>query len=325
MAIYAERVSELPRLLNALFYHPQGMSIRELAAEVGRTEDQVRETLLAYYTTDFAGYVPDLVFRPEVIEFFGGSDDSDGIRQAPMVRLVASRPGRELGVAYASVAELARMYRAGRDRLLLEPDNAELASAVTKLRERLLPGFQSGVIAGEPPPEAIIRALRERRRLLVRYARAWQPEVIERVIEPYRLTRSRRGWELDAGPVEDDGDIRTFLLSALQEYQLLPDGFEPPPDLDTVIRRHRRQTRVELNVPHEYRWAVDKYAESVRVIREDETEARLAVQLLPPLRLRVGLMLLAGGPQARVIAPVDLADAGRELARTLLAHYESDG
>lgn len=321
MAIFATRVAELPRLLDALWYHPDGMRITDLAAEVDRPPEAVSEALRAYYTADFATYAPDLVFRREVIEFFGGPEDEPG--KAPMVRLVASRPGEELGVAYVSVSQLARLYRAGRDRLVVEPDNAVLAGAVDKLRRSLLPGVRDGRALGWAPPREITTALREHRRMRIVYARAWKEGTRERVIEPYRLIRTRRGWELDAGPAEEDGDIRTYLLSGVQEHELLDDTFEPPSDFDAVIRRHRRQSTVELSVPHDYRWAIDKYAERVRVIDEDETTAQLEVSLLPPLRLRVGLMLLAGGPEARVVRPTELADAGRELARMLLRHYDA--
>jgi predicted DNA-binding transcriptional regulator YafY len=324
MGIFASRVAEVPQLLDALWYHPDGMRITDLAAEVDRSPEAVSEALRAYYTADFAAHVADLVFRPEVIEFFGGSEDDDPTTTAPMVRLVAPSPGEELGVAYVSVSELARLYRAGRDQLILEPENAVLASAVDKLHHSLLPGVGAGRTVGTAPPHDVTKAIRKHRRMRVAYARAWKPGVRERVIEPYRLIRTRRGWELDAGPTEADGDIRTYLLSGIQEYGVLAETFEPPADVEAVIRRHRHLSVVELVVAHDFRWAVDKYAEDVRVLEEDETEARLSVSILPPLRLRVGLMLLAGGPRARVLRPEELADAGRELACVLLRHYGED-
>lgn len=140
MAIFVERVGELPRLLDALQYHPEGLRIDDLAVEVGRTPAQVREALLTYYTTDLALYDADLVGRPPAIEFVLGAGEDDDLDRASIVRLQAPEPGRELGVAYLSVTELARLYRAGRDRLDLEPDNDTLRSAVNKLRAGLLPG-----------------------------------------------------------------------------------------------------------------------------------------------------------------------------------------
>jgi hypothetical protein len=119
MPKFAGRVAQLPSLLEALWHHPDGLAIDDLAEEVGAEPEEVRETLLAYHLTDFAAYVPDLVYRPEVIEFYGrpdpdDDDDADRGRGSPMVRLVSNEPGKELGIAYASVPELARLYRAVR-------------------------------------------------------------------------------------------------------------------------------------------------------------------------------------------------------------------
>ena len=105
MAIFADRVAELPRLLDALQYHPEGLRIDDLAVEVGRTPVQVREALLTYYTTDLALYDAHLVGRPPAIEFVTGAGEDDDLGRASMVRLQAPEPGRELGVAYLSVSD----------------------------------------------------------------------------------------------------------------------------------------------------------------------------------------------------------------------------
>jgi proteasome accessory factor C len=327
MPKFADRVAQLPSLLEALWHHPDGLAIDDLAEEVGAEPEEVRETLLAYHLTDFAAYVPDLVYRPEVIEFYGrpdpdDDDDADRGRGSPMVRLVSNEPGKELGIAYASVPELARLYRAGADRLQLEPDNAALALAVQKLTDGLLPKFVPSApsSAMSRPPE-FHRAEMERRKVKIVYSRAWYPGVAERVIEPYAMVRTRRGWEVDAGPVDDHGRLRTYLLNGVQSFEVLAETFERPADVDALLRAQRRTTAVELSVPYDSRWAVDKYAEVVEVVAEDETSARLRAHLLEPVRQRVGLILLAAGMDARVVGPAELADAGVELARRLLDHY----
>jgi len=90
-AIFAARVAELPRLLDALQYHPDGLRIEDLAAEVGRTPEQVREALLTYYSTDLAEYDANLIGRPPAIEFVTGPSDDD-LGRAHVVRLVAANP-----------------------------------------------------------------------------------------------------------------------------------------------------------------------------------------------------------------------------------------
>jgi proteasome accessory factor C len=321
MAIFVDRVAELPRLLDELQYHPDGLPIADLAAQVGRTPAQVREILLTYYATDFAGYAPDLMWRAVPIEFVGTHSDEEDPHQASIVRLVEEAPGRQLGVAYVPLTELARMYRIGRDRLDLEPDNEILRSAVDKLREGLLPGVMPSSAETWGPPHAFETARAEQRKITISYARAWHPGVVTRVVEPYRLVRTRRGWELDAGPVQANGRLRTYLLNRVQSFEVLAETFEPPHDITDLLRGQRVPTVVELEVPHEAHWAVEKQAESVEVISEDETSVRLRASLLEPVRQRVGLILIDAGPSARVVESAELADAGRELAQTLLDHH----
>ena len=108
MAIYGERVALLPRLLDILLYHPDGMRFSDLAAEVGRAEAEIRETLKTYYLTDLADYLPDLVARPDVLEFL--NDDREEIGDASTataVRLTTTAPGHELGVSYVGPQERA--------------------------------------------------------------------------------------------------------------------------------------------------------------------------------------------------------------------------
>lgn len=327
MAQYVDRVAEIPRLLDALTYHPEGLTFEQLAVEVGRTPDQVREALIAYYNADFADRIPDYVARPTVIEFCGGADDDeDDPGVAPRVRLAQlDDPTAELGVAMVPVAELAELYRVGRDRLYLEPGNALLAAAVDKLRDGLLPHL-SPTGRGQYLSD-LARDLRaaadQHRRVRISYARAWRPGVVDRVVEPYHLTQTRRGWELDAGPPDADGAIRTFLLTGIQHLEVLDETFEPPTDVAGVVRRQRVMTDVDITVPHELRWAVDKYAERKVALDETETTVTWRASFLPPVAERVGLVLLVAAGRASVISPPELASAGRDLARRLLRHHES--
>jgi proteasome accessory factor C len=81
---------------------------------------------------------------------------------------------------------------------------------------------------------------------------------------------------------------------------------------------------VELVVPQERRWALDRFAESVTVLADDEESVSARGELLPPVEQRLGLVLLTCGPAAFVVEPRSLEDAGVELARRLLHHHRSD-
>ena len=324
MAQFVDRVAQLPRLLQALWYHPEGMRIEDLAAEFGATPDNVRETLLAYYRADLAEYSSDLLIRADVLEFFGGSEDRDLVSEAPMVRLVAADPTQELGVSYTTVADLARIYRAGRDRLQLEPDNEVLASAVDKLAAGLLPAVQPSAHHAVARPPVFRRAVEERLKVLITYVRAWRPGVTERVIEPYQMVRTRRGWEIDAGPVQENGRLRTFLLTGVQQFKVLADTFETPPDLTVLLDQQRELTAVELTIPYDARWAVEKYAEKAETLSDDETTITVRAYLLEPVEERVGLIMLTAEP-SEVEPPPAWRASVAELARRLLAHHQGGG
>jgi proteasome accessory factor C len=80
---------------------------------------------------------------------------------------------------------------------------------------------------------------------------------------------------------------------------------------------------VELVVPQDRRWAVDRYAEKVVVVDDDEESVKLRADLLPPVEQRLGLLLLCCGPDAFVMEPPALMAAGESMARLLLEHHEA--
>jgi proteasome accessory factor C len=326
MAIYGERVALLPQLLQILHYHPEGMRFIDLAHEVGRSEEEVRETLRVYHLTDLAHYLPNLVARPDVLEFMADDPADDGDPTvATRVRLGDVAPGEELGVAHVGLRDLARLYRVAHDALSLYPDDPVLASAVGKLADGVLPGFR--II--EPEPWAHLDelrvAIRDHHRIMITYARAWSPVIEELTIEPHLLIRTRRGWELDAAPGDRRSSLRTYLLANIRSLVVLSDRFAVPDDIVSMIATHRSDLVVIMDVPHRARWAVDKYAELVELVEDRGELTRLKVRVLQPYRLRVGLMLVAGGPTASVAEPEDLRGAGAEVAQLILRSYEPAG
>lgn len=323
MAIYGDRVALLPQLLQILWYHPQGMRFSDLAHEAGRSEAEVRETLRAYHLTDLAHYLPNLVARPDVLQFLAEDPEDDGdASTATMVRLGVSDPGAELGVARVKLADLARLYRVASDVLAVSPDDQVLASAVRKLHDNVLPRIR--LVDAEPwsQIDELRTAMLQCRKIKITYARAWTPVIEDGVVEPYGVLRTHRGWELDAAPGDELSPLRTFLLSNVRSLSVLSERFERPSDVTSMITKHRTVQIVIMDVPHDARWAVDKYAERVELVVDRPELARLKVAILQPYRLRVGLMLVAGGRSARVVEPAELRGAGAEVARGILQRYE---
>jgi len=324
VAAYATRLAALPRALAILELHPAGLPLADLAAELEVRPDALREVFLAYYLADLVELGS---FGQPVVEFFApgaAEDDIDEIdpATAQWLRVVASDPEKELGVDHLSAEQLGRLFEAGTDLLALEPDNVTLRSALDAFQGALWPGEgPSGAGWRAPVAQTLHQAAQEQRRVRITYVRQWHPGSGQRIIEPYRLVRTRRGWEVDAGPADDVAAVRTFLVSGIQDSTVLDETFEMPSGVDDLLTAQRAPVTVELVVPQERRWAVERYAESVTVLADDEDSVSLRADLLPPVEQRLGLLLLSCGPSAFVMEPGNLVDAGVETATVLLSHH----
>lgn len=319
---YAQRIARLPEVFELLAGHPEGLPLADLAERIGVPPDELREDLFAFYTADVQDLLLGLT-RPSVLEFVGrGGDDTVDPGKAEVVRLIHERP-EELGVEYVDASELALVYAAARSLLEIEPGNEDLQGAVDTLSETMLgnPLEASQRKAWNAPLEDLQAAANQHRLVRITYSRSWNVGVTDRVIEPYRLVQTRRGWEVDAGVADAPGQVRTFLLSNIRDYEVLPETFTPPTDVAGRIERNRATSRVRVRIPHAARWAADFYAERVGVVEDDEESVTLDLDLLPPVEHRVGLLGLAAGPDAQVLEPARLvAEIGR-VAGELLAHH----
>lgn len=321
---YVERISRLPGVFEHLLAHPDGMPLRELAEDFRVDPDTLREDLLAFYSADVPSDLLLGLMRPGVLEFLGPDGEDDDPAAAEIVKISDPRSIDELGVEHVDASELALIYTAATSLLDVEPDNDDLAAAIDALSETML-GEAAPDGAGPAPWNRLLEPVAEgqRRRLRVDivYSRAWEVGVSERTIEPYRLVRTRRGWEVDAGPIDERGRMRTFLLSNIRDARVGDETFELPDDLERRLEEQRATTLVRVEIPQSARWAADMYAEQATVIDDRETTVELDLELLPPLEHRLGLLLLASGPEARVLEPAELADCHVTLARRLIEHH----
>ena len=344
VAVYARRLAALPRALGILELHPQGLPLADLAAELGVEPGELREVFLAYYLADLV----DLdSFALPVVEFFApgaaegtpgeadtdDTDDTDGDdiaegtdddvpTELQWVRVLAPDPEHELGVDHLTAGQLAALYQAAVDLLALEPDNQALRAAVEAFESALEPADKPWAAQwGAGTAQVLHRAAEEHRRVRIQYVRQWHPGSAQRVIQPYRLVRTRRGWEVDAGRADQGGAIRTYLVSGIVGHEVLEETFDPPEDLDVLLAANRTAQRVELVEPQAARWAVERFAESVTVLADDEESVSLLADLLPPVASRLGLLLLCCGPDAFVMTPAALDVAGATTARQLYDHH----
>lgn len=325
---YAARVARLPEVFELLSAHPNGVPLVRLAEEVGAPADELREDLLAFYSADLVAGDPLLgLSRPSVLEFLGDDGTEADPHQAEVVRVIDEHPADELGVQYVDASELALVYTAASALHAITPDD-DLAAAIDVLTETMVGhvGEREQVANWNRALRPLQSAQRRRNAVRIVYSRAWDHAVTPpRVIHPYRLEQTRRGWEVDAGPPDEDGNLRTFLLSGIRDFEVLEEEFELPEDLTRMLAERRTTTTVRVCLPHSARWTADMYAESVTVVRADEDDVELELECLEPLERRVGMLLLAAGPDTFVVAPGDLQHAGVVLAEELLVHHRVTG
>ena len=76
-------------------------------------------------------------------------------------------------------------------------------------------------------------------RMRITYSNTWIPKVDTRTIEPYRVMSTSRGYEVDAGPLDATGAPRTFLITQVRDWEVLPDTFTPPPGVTAALDANR--------------------------------------------------------------------------------------
>ena len=245
-----------------------------------------------------------------------GEDDAS-TSDDDVVHLEGS-PTDFLGTERLDARVLAPLYTAAEDLLVREPQNDALASAATKLREGFLPGVAPRRIYGRDTVAALASAIRACQRVGIVYSRLWRPGIEERVIEPYRLISTRRGYEVDAGPVDAEGRLRTFLISGIREYHVLDEEFVRPRDTATMSLRERQTIQISGFVAQTGRWAVNKYSEDVRWFDDEIEEGRVYFEadILPPYGDRVALLALCAG-EGTLLDQVEYDGAIEALAREL--------
>lgn len=322
-ARYAQRVNRLARVFGILLHHPDGLSVDALSAETGISAADLRTDLSVFMSRELPAEHDLALTRGLGVEFFSSAGEETESSDAALVRLTSNSPLTELGLEYFTADVLGPLYHAARDLAALEPENTDLAAALDRLSSTLLTGIDGGTPYGGEVAAALRKAAAERRRVRIDYWRAWRPGVMSRVIEPYRVVSTRRGFEVDAGPLDDAGDIRTYLVSGIRTIEVLDETFERPRDASERIARSRALTDVTVVVPRDRAWAVTRFAEQTRIVRADEY-LEIRARVLPPVRARVGLMMTICGPEAFVVEPADLADAAAQTARQLLAHHGLD-
>lgn len=309
-------LQRLERLLTMVpwLLENEGATVGEVAARFDAHPDEVLADL------DTLGYCG--------LPGYGGGDlvevsivgDRIVVRMAEFFRRPLSLSIREAVTLLLAARTLADVPDA--------PESEALRSATAKLEAALGGGV------GEPPVEVDLgaageehlaglrAAIADRRVVELRYRSGTTGLTSVREVEPWALVAAHGAWYLQ-GWCRTAGGPRDFRLDRIARVRRLggtarrpPRGPEPP---RYVPRPGDREVVLELDPPA---WWIGEWVVADRV--RDEGTVR-HVELRTPALEWIARLVLRVTPHARVIAPPDLDDRVRDLARAALARYHASG
>lgn len=298
------------------------LPVGQLADLLHEPVTEVRAQLAAFNDVDTTDLHLDPMFTitpaggwPEDLEVPDPDPaDTDVVAFSPAVA------APDLGLTHVDAGTLGPLLAAADQLSILEPANLPLASAVDTLRSAMLSGVAGHAAYRIRTAAAFQHAATNGRAVRITYANVWNPQVTTRTIHPYRVVSTRRGYEIDAGPLDDRGRPRTYLITGIRDHQLLDETFTVPAEAAAAIEANRRLTPVSGVAPHRCMWAVRHWSERVDQDQADADDVAFTAWLLPPVPERVALICLAGGSGIDLDDPA-LADATAEMATELLRHH----
>lgn len=296
------------------------LPIGRLARLLDAPADQLRAEIAAFNDVEASGLVADPLFEIEAANDEPEEGGDPAPSPADLVRFSHGMTGSDLGLRHLDASVLGPLQVAGHQLASVEPENLELAAALDTLSSVILGGavgsshFRNRQAAFWRDAAIGCRAVR------ITYSNTWVPKVRTRVVHPYQVMSTARGFEIDAGPLDGAGAPRTFLLDRVLDHQTTNEIFARPPGIAEILTAHRKLTRVTGYTPHCGMWAIRHWSERIEEILVDSSGVAFAAWLLPPVQPRVALMLLLAGPEADVDDP-ELSAGRAARAKELLAHH----
>lgn len=291
---------------------PEGATIEEICRRFDLAPDQLRSCLDTVFMVGVHPYTPDALVDVIV--------DHDRVQ----IRLpdFFTRPLR-LTPAQA----FALLAAGGSLRSVPGADaSGPLARGLVKVAEAL--GAASpdvvDVELGEASAEhldLLRQAVAQARRVELDYYSYGRDAHGTRVVDPWRVQAEQGSWYLEGWCRSSDA-VRVFRVDRIAGARLLDETFEriaPPSPLE-VFRPGPDDPRIVLDLAPGAEWVVGQYpVERVDAGADGRTRVTLAIAARPWLER----LLLRLGSDARVVeAPPELAGAGADAARRVLARYE---
>jgi proteasome accessory factor C len=282
-----------------------GGDIDEIAARFGIPAGTVLRELSTAQCYEIPPYGPDNTLGIVVID--GRVEVEPGALLDKPLRL---GPQEGFGLLAAGRAALAA----------LGDDEGVLASALGKLETALGDRVPLEVELARPQvTDELEAAIGSRQRVEIDYYGAARDEVTTRRIDPVNIVHHSGDWFVHAW-CHRAGAARTFRIDRIEALRPTGETFEPidlPGEVNDIGPAHDAPD-VVVRLPADARWAAESYP--VRHV-EELPDGRLDVTFGLQSDVFLDRLLLRVGPDAEVLAPPELRDAGRRAAARVLAGY----
>jgi predicted DNA-binding transcriptional regulator YafY len=297
----------------------------QTAAELARALDVSVRTVQRYITMLDEIGIPIYAERGP----YGGYALVRGYKMPPLIFSPEEAVAVYLGTSFLEEV-WGRLYQAGARGALAKLDNIlpdEQRREVAWARQAVLSIGMNWTDPNlcVPHLERLRDAIRERRRVRMRYRGRSQQEPMPRQVDPYKLV-SRWGRQYCIGYCHLRQAPRTFRLDRLTDLDILDQTFAEPVDFDLQAYLatdpfFQPMVRARLRFgPQAAVVALDNraYWES---LDEQPDGAVVVTFAAPDLEAAAGMVLRVGFP-AEILAPEGLRELVRAQARALAAHFD---
>jgi proteasome accessory factor C len=317
-----EQVRRLLALLPYLLAHP-GARVADVARVFGITEKQLVADLGVLWFCGLPGMMPG-----DYIEVDMDTVEGEGVIHVSNADFLARPLRLSTDEALGLLVALRVLRETGQvtereliDRVItrLEEAAGQATGAADKVAVRV-------DTWEDPQVRATVRqGLEQQRRLHLRYWVPTRDETTERDVDPMRLVLSD-GWTYLEGWCHRAEDVRLFRLDRVASVDLLDTAAAPPPqakprDLSAgLFQPSPDDALATIELDPQAAW-VSEYYPCEEVTEAPDGSLRVRLRVADPRWLR-RLALRLGGA-ARIVEPVDLAEAVRADAVEALAAYET--